>query len=1019
MKRKILFLVVAVLAIFPIFRASATPENKPDPNFFIYLCIGQSNMEAGAVPAEQDKDFNNPRFQFMAAVDMPKLGREMGKWYTAIPPICREGNNLGPVDFFGRKMIDILPSEYHVGVINVSVAGAKIQLWDREDYKDYIDNERDWMKNIVSQYGGNPYERLVNMARLAQKDGVIKGILMHQGESNSEDPLWPERVKKIYDNLCKDLNLNPKQTPLLAGELKYAEQGGVCAAFNSSIMPKLPKVLPNAHIISALGCESTGDQFHFSTEGMRLLGYRFADKMLQLQGFKSEEKRTLTLKPKKLGIEISPTLRGIFFEDINNSLDGGICAQLIQNNSFQAYNVPDAPEHEFSVCDSVFFGWTIVRKGDARGSARAVADKPLVKNLKRHYDFDPNDKYDDEQRYKQYSVRFEVKNPGDGFGIAANGFGIAEYGKGKEYHYSNNTQTPSIPAVKDISYDLGLYLRGESYKGDFKVYLEDKDGNLNSNVLAFGSITDEWKKYEGRLKALRSSDSRLCIIADTTGVFYLDFVTLLPEASQLWNDGKDGPFRKDLMQALADLNPTFMRFPGGCASEGPNYLGQVFWKNSIGTPEERIGFRNHWGYWTSQYVGFYEYFLMAESLGATPLPVLNNGVTCQFAGHQYIAPLDTEEDRERFRSIFVQDALDLIEFCNGSVDSKWGSLRAEMGHPEPFGLKYLGIGNENRGNAFWERFGIIYNAVKEKHPEITIISTSGAFDAGKEFDANMKEIDSNYINTIVDEHYYKSDEWFYTNRDRYNPGKKRGAEGYTYDRNKPTRVFVGEFANNGTNNAYASTLAEAAYWTGLERNSDMVVMAAYAPLFCKKGYNKWNSNLIWFDNRGMWRTSNYYYQKLFSKAGDRAFLMSDVMNGNVADTTVYTSPTINTSTGEIYIKFVNSEAANKRITVNTGSGICYKAAVEFISSHDTSVKNQKDQNYYSSHPDYNKDPMENVSPGKRERPGMREMAWRYAKKVSYTEVIVPHTVDLGIVKKKFEFIMPENSAGIIRLKPLE
>ena len=151
------------------------------------------------------------------------------------------------------------------------------------------------MKNIVSQYGGNPYERLVNMARLAQKDGVIKGILMHQGESNSEDPLWPERVKKIYDNLCKDLNLNPKQTPLLAGELKYAEQGGVCAAFNSSIMPKLPKVLPNAHIISALGCESTGDQFHFSTEGMRLLGYRFADKMLQLQGFKSEEKRTLTL----------------------------------------------------------------------------------------------------------------------------------------------------------------------------------------------------------------------------------------------------------------------------------------------------------------------------------------------------------------------------------------------------------------------------------------------------------------------------------------------------------------------------------------------------------------------------------------------------------------------------------------------------------------------------------------------------------------------------------------------------
>ena len=334
MKRKIPFLVMALLAILPIFKVSAAAESKPDPKFYIYLCIGQSNMEAGATPAEQDKDFNDPRFQFMAAVDMPNLGREMGKWYTAVPPICREGNNLGPVDFFGRKMIEVLPPDYRVGVINVSVAGAKIELWDKDDYKEYIDNERDWMKNIVSQYGGNPYERLVKMAKLAQKDGVIKGILMHQGESNSEDPLWPERVKRIYDNLCKDLNLNPKQTPLLAGELKYAEQGGVCAAFNTTIMPNLPKVLPNAHIISALGCESTGDQFHFSTEGMRLLGQRFADKMLQLQGFKPEEKRTLTLKPDKLGIEISPTLRGIFFEDINNSLDGGICAQLIQNNSF-------------------------------------------------------------------------------------------------------------------------------------------------------------------------------------------------------------------------------------------------------------------------------------------------------------------------------------------------------------------------------------------------------------------------------------------------------------------------------------------------------------------------------------------------------------------------------------------------------------------------------------------------------------------------------------------------------------
>jgi len=263
---------------------------KPDKNFHIFLCFGQSNMEAGARPAEQDKDFNDPRFQFLAAVDMPRLGREMGKWYTAVPPICREGNNLGPVDFFGRKMIESISDTYRIGVINVSVAGAKIELWDKEGYKDYIDHERDWMINIVKQYGGNPYQRLVDMARIAQQSGVIKGILIHQGESNSDDPLWPSKVKKIYDDLCRDLNLNPKDVPLLAGELKHADQGGVCAAFNDKILPNLPSTLKNSYIISAKDCQSVGDQFHFNTEGMRLLGYRYAEQMLKLHKYKPAKK---------------------------------------------------------------------------------------------------------------------------------------------------------------------------------------------------------------------------------------------------------------------------------------------------------------------------------------------------------------------------------------------------------------------------------------------------------------------------------------------------------------------------------------------------------------------------------------------------------------------------------------------------------------------------------------------------------------------------------------------------------
>ena len=246
---------------------------KPDPRFHIYLCFGQSNMEAGAVPAEQDKDFNDPRFQFIAAVDMPKMDRKMGNWYTAVPPICRPSNNMGPVDFFGRKMIEVMPEDYRIGVINVSVAGAKIELWDKDGYKEYIDSERDWMKDIVEMYGGSPYQRLLEMAKIAQKSGVIKGMLLHQGESNSDDPEWPAKVKKIHDDLCKDLGLNPKKIPLLAGELKYEENDGICWRFNRDILPRLPEVLPNSYVISALGCESTGDTFHFSTEGMRLLGY--------------------------------------------------------------------------------------------------------------------------------------------------------------------------------------------------------------------------------------------------------------------------------------------------------------------------------------------------------------------------------------------------------------------------------------------------------------------------------------------------------------------------------------------------------------------------------------------------------------------------------------------------------------------------------------------------------------------------------------------------------------------------
>ena len=709
------------------------------------------------------------------------------------------------------------------------------------------------------------------------------------------------------------------------------------------------------------------------------------------------------LNPDKHGIDISPTLHGIFFEDINQSNDGGISAQLIQNNSFQMYNVPGSSEigpegkkfSEFSKSPTEIYGWTVIKKGGAVGTATTVEEKPLV-TYNKYYNFDENDQYDDSLKYKQYSIRFDIEKPGEGFGLAANGFGINSHGQEREGHYySNNTQTPSIPANKGVKYDLELYLQGHKYTGTVSVYLEDAGGKRNSNVLTFKNLPDEWKKYRGRLKAERSADSRLAIVANEAGRFYLDFVTLVPEASQLWRNGKIGDFRKDMLEALEELKPTFMRFPGGCASEGPNYWGQYFWKNTIGPVEERIGVRNHWGTWTSQHIGFYEYFLMAEALGSKPLPVLNNGVTCQFAGWSYIAPIDTEKEKKRFYDIYVKDALDLIEFCNGDASTEWGAKRISFGHPKPFNLEYLAIGNENSGEAFWERFDIIYNAVKEKYPEITVITTSGARSSGNEFNANYSIIDEKYPNSIVDEHYYSSDSWFYSNTHRYNPGEVRGNQGNTYDRENPTRVFVGEFANNRTNNAYISTLAEAAFATGLECNSDMVVMAAYAPLFCKKGFAKWSSNLIWFDNRGLWRTTNYYYMSLFAKnIGDKAFDITPFYKtaDMAVDSTIYASPTLDTRTGVLYVKAVNAENKEKATTVTINGGAKkYKATLEYISSEDTSVKNQREQNFYSS------------------APGVEDF--------NYDEAITPQTLSLGVVSGSFKVTLPVNSVNVIKLVP--
>ena len=255
-----------------------------DPNFYIFLCFGQSNMEGNARIQPQDTTVND-RFKVLEAVDCPGLGRIKGKWYTAVPPLCRCHTGLTPADYFGRTLVDYLPKKISVGVINVSVAGCKIELFDKDNFQVYASTAPSWMTNIIKEYSGNPYAQLVEMAKLAQKDGVIKGILLHQGESNTNDSMWPQKVKVIYDNLIKDLHLKARKVPLLAGELVNADQEGACASMNS-IIATLPKIIPNSYVIPSNGCPSARDHLHFTADGYRKFGTRYAAKMLSILGYK-------------------------------------------------------------------------------------------------------------------------------------------------------------------------------------------------------------------------------------------------------------------------------------------------------------------------------------------------------------------------------------------------------------------------------------------------------------------------------------------------------------------------------------------------------------------------------------------------------------------------------------------------------------------------------------------------------------------------------------------------------------
>jgi len=282
MKLKFRFIVVTCLTLLSL------KSFSQDKNFYIFICFGQSNMEGNAKVEAEDTIAVNSRFQMLQTVDCSEKGRVRDNWYTAVPPLARCKTGLTPADYFGRVLVANLPEKIRVGIINVSVAGAKIEIFEKDSYQSYLATAPGWMKGIAAEYGGNPYARLIELARLAQKSGVIKGILLHQGESNTNDTLWTKKVKGVYDNMIRDLNLRPKKVPLLAGEVVNADQGGICASMNK-IIATLPQAVANSQVISSAGCPCSPDHLHFTAEGYRLLGKRYGQAMLSLLGYKPKE----------------------------------------------------------------------------------------------------------------------------------------------------------------------------------------------------------------------------------------------------------------------------------------------------------------------------------------------------------------------------------------------------------------------------------------------------------------------------------------------------------------------------------------------------------------------------------------------------------------------------------------------------------------------------------------------------------------------------------------------------------
>lgn len=565
-----------------------------------------------------------------------------------------------------------------------------------------------------------------------------------------------------------------------------------------------------------------------------------------------QAQRTMTVNVAKPVAEIQPEMYGIFFEDINFGADGGLYGELIKNRSFE-FPQP-------------FTGW--VPFGD-------------VKILNENPCFERNPHY---ARITENGQLSRAGLDNEGF----KGIGLKQE---EEYRFSVYARTLEEKPMK-ISVEL-VNSNGENRLVK-EVTITGKDWN-KSTVILKSPFTD--------------AHSRLRMVLLTPGSVDVDHISLFPVRT--WK-GRENGLRADLAQALYDLNPGVFRFPGGCIVEGTDLETRYQWKHTVGPVENRPLNINRWNYtfrhkffpdyYQSYGLGFYEYFLLSEDIGAEPLPVLSCGLACQFEGNSAV-PLDE-------MSPYVQDALDLIEFANGPVTSTWGKLRAEMGHPEPFHLKMIGIGNEQWGTVYPERLELFVKAIRAKYPEIKIVGSSGPSAGGKEFDYLWPEMKRIGVD-LVDEHYYMAPDWFFDNAARYD----------NYDRKGP-KVFAGEYASHdhstGKANNFLSALSEAAFMTGLERNADVVHLATYAPLFAHVDAWQWNPDLIWFDNLKVMRTPNYYVQQMYGmNAGTH--VLSLLMDGQpvTGQDKLYATAALDQNTGEVILKIVNaaSEAAQTQLNI--------------------------------------------------------------------------------------------------------